>query len=287
MDQLFAELAALRKRVAELEAVDSASRDFETRYRKVADITYDWESLQEMDGRFTYVSPSCERITGYPPEALLADPSLMKRIIHPDDRLSWEKHLEFRFNSHEPFEGDFRILHRDGAVKWISHVCQPAYDESGALLGRRSSNRDITDRKEAEEAQRESEERFKFFMDHLPGIVFIKDAESRLLYINRHMREMLGASDAWIGKSTDELFSGETAQKMIVDDREALARGYIAREESLPCSDGRTRVYSTQKFAIARTDKPPLLGGIAIDITDHKLAEAELQHREKTIPLHD
>ena len=58
---------------------------------------------------------------------------------------------------------EFRIIHRDGTTRWIGHLCQPVFDAQGWFLGRRGSNRDITDRKQAEKALEESSQKLKLF----------------------------------------------------------------------------------------------------------------------------
>ena len=125
-------------------------REAELRYRTVADFTYDWEYWQAPDGSLRYVSPSCERITGYPAAQFLSDPRLLDEIVHPDDRGAWTEH---RRDATEQQGGQvqFRILRRDGEIRWIEHLCQPVTDEHGAFLGYRASNRDATARKETEE----------------------------------------------------------------------------------------------------------------------------------------
>jgi light-regulated signal transduction histidine kinase (bacteriophytochrome) len=63
----------------------------------------------------------------------------------------------------EPCSLEFRIIHRDGTTRWIGHLCQPVFDARGCFLGRRGSNRDITGRKQAEQALQESSQKLKLF----------------------------------------------------------------------------------------------------------------------------
>ena len=135
------------------EATDRELRRSEQRFRTVADFAYDWEYWVGPDGSYVYVSPSCERITGHTAREFEADPGLLERIIHPDDRAIAMDH--FRQESLEgsqlsPFE--FRVMTRDGEERWLEHVCRPVYDGGGTYLGRRGSNRDATERKRVEEA---------------------------------------------------------------------------------------------------------------------------------------
>jgi PAS domain S-box-containing protein len=135
------------------QAMAKELKESEERFRALAEFTYDWEYWLSPDGDYVYVSPSCERITGYSSGEFRRDPELLERIVHADDRATVTKHLR-----EEPIEGsvvhpmEFRIISRNGEERWLEHLCQPVYSSSGNYLGRRGSNRDITERKRAEEA---------------------------------------------------------------------------------------------------------------------------------------
>jgi PAS domain S-box-containing protein len=145
--------------VTERKRAEDALRESVRRFRTVADYTYDWEYWRNPDGSFGYVSPSCEQITGYTREDFFADPGLYLNIIHPDDRDRLAKHMREDLADPDACELEFRILRRDGQQRWLGHVCRPVLDEDGRPVGRRGSNRDVTDRKLAEEALRDSEQR--------------------------------------------------------------------------------------------------------------------------------
>jgi len=127
----------------------------EEKFRTVADFTSGWEYWIAPDGSFKYLSPACERLTGYAPEELLADAQLLERIIHPDDRVSFMKHyteslaVTVPTDAHDELE--FRIITRNGETRCIGHVCRPIIGSEGEYHGRRASNRDITERKQAEQ----------------------------------------------------------------------------------------------------------------------------------------
>jgi two-component system, cell cycle sensor histidine kinase and response regulator CckA len=128
-----------------------ALRESEQRYRTVADFTYSWEYWRSPEGKLLYLSPSCQRISGYAAERFQNHPEFMLSILHPDDRAIYERHYHRSLAQHEPEELEFRIIHRDGRVRWISHVCQDVVDSDGKWLGRRASNRDITEQKRSAE----------------------------------------------------------------------------------------------------------------------------------------
>ncbi len=136
----------------ERKRVEVALQESETKHRIVADNTYDWEFWQGADGQFLYTSPSCKRITGRDLRDFLADATLFRRIVHADDQERYDRHVSDFHQRQGPGEMEYRLVRPDGAIRWIHHVCQPIFDEAGAYIGRRGSNRDITERKRAEEA---------------------------------------------------------------------------------------------------------------------------------------
>ncbi len=125
-------------------------RQAEIKYRTVADFTYDWEYWADFDGKLHYVSPSCERISGYTAQELIDNPSLFREVVVPEDRGVWDQHYRDSRNEPRKRELQFRIQRRNGKIRWIEHVCQPVYDHQGKPSGVRASNRDITRRKQSE-----------------------------------------------------------------------------------------------------------------------------------------
>jgi PAS domain S-box-containing protein len=133
-------------------------RSAEYFYRMVADFTYDWVYWEGPDGTLRYVSPSCERITGYPAEQFIKDPSLLHKLVVAEDQKVWAAHRR-SVAQVQPGEVQFRIRGQHGQVRWIEHTCQPVRDEQGTFLGYRANNRDITGRKHAQsELQRHHEQ---------------------------------------------------------------------------------------------------------------------------------
>lgn len=125
----------------------------EEKYRTLAEYTHDWEAWLSPEGKYLYVSPSCERITGYTAEEFLADPTLVVRITHPDDLETIQEHYEqMPADTSGVYHLDYRIITREGEERWISHFCQAVYRDDGTWLGRRENKRDITFRKQIEKA---------------------------------------------------------------------------------------------------------------------------------------
>ncbi|MBM4284290.1 MAG: PAS domain S-box protein [Deltaproteobacteria bacterium] len=146
----------LREKIDQLLNLQEALSESEIKYRIVADNTYNWEFWLSQEGRFIYMSPSCQRITGHAAEEFERDPELFFRLIHPDDRARFEAHHRRVESTGGTGELEFRIQLPDGQVRWIGHACQAVFDAEGQFLGTRGSNRDISEKKAAEEQIRTS-----------------------------------------------------------------------------------------------------------------------------------
>lgn len=123
-------------------------------FRTFIDFAYDWEDWMLPDGTYRYISPACERITGYSPMEFMANPSQFLDIVHEEDRTLVENHLRRHLDSSsQPGSIDFRIASKTGEQRWINHQCQSIFMPNGIWAGSRASNRDITKRKKSEEEQ--------------------------------------------------------------------------------------------------------------------------------------
>lgn len=165
------------------------------KFRTLADFSYDWVYWQLPDGSLVYVSPSCERITGYKAEEFIKDPTLIRKILGSENAGDVFSHFE-KPNSETEYSSEFQIMNKNGETRWISHSCQPVLDEDGAWLGRRATNRDITDhveRAHAKDASLVSEEKFKLLVEKsFAGVFIIQDA--KMVYVNPSFAKTFGYS---------------------------------------------------------------------------------------------
>jgi len=126
-------------------------KEKEMRFRTVADFTYAWETWIGQDNQYKYISPSCERISGYKREQFFKDPSLLFTIVDNQDKEDYQKNVSQQTSSPDDISSfEFRIICADGCTKWIEHKSQPVFLEDGQHNGRRASYRDISDRKKLE-----------------------------------------------------------------------------------------------------------------------------------------
>ncbi len=145
----------LQQEIAIRKRAEEALWQSKEHFRTVADFTYNWEYWLGPQGHIIYMSPACKRITGYRPEEFQRNPELLRTLVHPDDQAAWTDHLNYVLKSDEILDTKFRVRTRKGEERWIGHTCQPVYGSDGKELGRRASNRDITERVRAENQLRD------------------------------------------------------------------------------------------------------------------------------------
>ncbi|MBN2468047.1 MAG: PAS domain S-box protein [Deltaproteobacteria bacterium] len=140
-------------------------------------------------------------------------------------------------------------------------IAYPSGTTSNALV----SIMDISERKRAEAALQESQDRFATFMNHLPGIVFMQDEGFSVTYTNKYVREAFGTR------------SNVLETRVRAKDKQSLFDGMKESIEKLTDRHGGVNYYRIFHFPILRKGKRPMFGGIGIDITKQVEAEKALQ----------
>ncbi|WP_062787945.1 EAL domain-containing protein [Aquitalea pelogenes] len=145
---------AIKDDITDKKAALEAIRQSELKFHSMMDWSSDWVYWIKPDGRFHYMTPSAEKISGYPPAAFEQDPALLEAIIHPEDLAQWRQHqatLPQATDTATERELDVRIIRKQGDIRWVNQTARPLFNETGDYLGQRVTLHDITERKAAEE----------------------------------------------------------------------------------------------------------------------------------------
>jgi PAS domain S-box-containing protein len=213
----------------------------EEKYRIVADFTHDWEMWISPSGYYLYVSPSCERITGYLAEEFITDSSLFRHILHPDDLAQVEKHhRDETEGSDQIYSIDFRIINRRGEERWINHYCQPVYGHDMCFLGRRVSNRDITERKRMEDELRKSEERYRRVLEDQTEVICRFREDGTFTFVNE-------VYCRFFAKQPQELIGKKWQPLIVAEDMPLIEAKLRSLSPSNPVVLVENRVYSGDK----------------------------------------
>ncbi len=262
----------------ELERQQNVLKQSETKFRLLADYAADWEYWINPEGEYIYISPACEKTSGYPPYAFEKNKNLLTEIALPEYKSLVEEHFSQKVRElHKPIE--FLILSADDKVKWISHFCQPVYDDDGNYAGKRGVNRDITEQKQAELELCQSEARFKRLFDDLGDAVYVtqtgenmgnilevnSSAIKQSGYTREELLKMNIIHDLSIQESSTEINSEHSDSQLIKGDTVS----YIEKKRKKNGEEYWTEIIITPIEFKGR------LAGLSInrDITDRKRAE--------------
>jgi two-component system cell cycle sensor histidine kinase/response regulator CckA len=274
----------LEDEVSERRRAEEKLRKSEERFREMAEHIseafwlYDWNKREVI-----YTSPAYENIWGRPVENLYACEAEWNESVHPDDleyaRASFEKIVHTGGGE----KREYRIVRPDGSVRWVSDSGFAIRDENGRVVRIAGIAEDITKRKRAEAALRESEERFRELAELMPETIFEVNLEGQLTFVNRNAYNYFGYTQA-------DLKRGLSSFDMIIPADRDRARENVARilsgeqtginEYTALRKDGNTFPVMIYSAPIFKEGKPVGLRGFAIDITDRKTAEEERRKLE-------
>jgi len=296
--------AALQRANQELEAkVEDRTRELAglnaTREERIATRTAEWEDLYnnapcgyhsvDPDGVFVKMNDTELAWLGFTREEVIGKmryhdvltPESLEKFLVTFPKFKetgWLKDMEFD------------CVRKDGSILSVSLNATAIRDEHGNYLMSRTSIYDITERKQMENQLHEASAFLDSVLEHLPSMVFIKDArELRFVSLNRAEEQLLGLSrDQIIGKNDYDLFPKEEADHFTARDREVLARGGLLDipEEQIHTRHRGVRILHTQKIRLLdQQGSPRYLVGISEDITERKQAEQEILMLNEALQL--
>ncbi len=183
--------------ITERKEMEAALHRSEEQYRLIADNASDMIWTQDpFTARYTYVSPSCFRLTGYTPEQIIG--KMPEDLLPPDSLSQGKAHMKQISEAAQRGERvqddrvELRLLCRDGGSIWVESVVNGVYDDSGRLTAFRGATRDITERKRMEEALRASEEKYRMIIESAVEGIFQSIREGRFVSANPAMARILG-----------------------------------------------------------------------------------------------
>ena len=280
--------------VTEQRRIREELRRTEERFRTILDNSRDGIYMIDIDaGHFIFTSPAQAEITGFTQEEManMSNEVAFERV-HPEDKCNVTAHQErvMAGTDHgEPMEYRWRV--KSGAYRWISDRRRVVRDELGRPTALVGTSRDITERKNEEQALRESEERLSLALaaGHLATWDW-RSATGEVVWNDEHFRmlgygvgEVVPSFEAWVDRIHPE---DRSAMQAAFEHARMRGGGWAAEFRSL-WPDGTIRWINVQGyFEHDALHRPIRSYGIMIDLTERKMAEEALRESEERLRLH-
>jgi PAS domain S-box-containing protein len=202
--------------LTEQRAAERKVREAQFRWRTIADFTVDWEFWLHPNGYFLYVSPACQRVSGYTPDDFMQGRVTLAGVAHPDDKKRVLDLLTQAFSGSTEHLHSWRVLRRDGAIRWVSMSWQSVHAEDGSNMGVRGSLRDVTELMRVQEELQRSVEAYRTLARHFPkGMVALLDRDLRLVVCDGPAFETLPIEPkTLIGKRLQDVLQPEIRNRV-------------------------------------------------------------------------
>ncbi|MCU4177797.1 PAS domain S-box protein [Carboxylicivirga sp. N1Y90] len=282
MTRVIAELGLAK--IKQIEAIDIL-KSSELKFKRLSEnspvIIYQFKKNLDGSYSFPYISESVENVLNIRASDVISDVNILMNLIHPDDRDDNNNAIEESANKLLKYTDELRFILPSGITKWIEASSAPEKQEDGSILWD-GFFQDITDRKRAEEATKESEEKFKSSFYTSPVAQAILTQDGKIIESNNAFSNLIGFSkEKIIGSSVVDLGLLSLAEREKLASHAKKSGGTIRNAEVIfTAQDGSFRnvLYSTEQFLL---NGVPHRLSIGIDITDRKQAEKNLIESEK------
>jgi PAS domain S-box-containing protein len=259
------------------------SMDSETLYQDIFENANDAIALFSLDGVITAVNRGAERLLGWAREELIGQP--VSKVATPAAvALAEARSRRFRAGQKLPsslFEAE--LIRKDGSTIVVEARTRAIRDATGTLVGYQGIYRDLTERKQAEEALRQSEERYRSIFEACPDLVYLTDPGGRLLDANPALVRWVGLTREDLrGKHFLEFFAGDNRDELRQKAAE-LARGAPIRDFVVKAKNAQGEIRAFEVNALPLHDQRGTLTAylsIARDITARLEVERALRESQ-------
>jgi PAS domain S-box-containing protein len=266
------EMRVLR-RTADLVKANQALSESEQRYKQLLNSVTDYIYTVQVENNQvvrTIHSPNCIAVTGYSQQEYETNPHLWYQMIHVEDRPAVVEQVNALLTkgSAEPLE--HRLWHKNGSIRWVRNTAVLRKDEYGSILSYEGLLSDITARKEAEEALRQSESKYRLLLEHASDGIMILDQKGQILEVNSKTCDLLHYPRAeLVGVHFSDFIPATDLANVPLGFEELLAGKTLLRERFLRRHD-----YSLVPVEISsKMIEPNRILAILRDISERKAVE--------------
>ncbi len=247
----------------------------EERLRSLIANSYDIIAVIDAEGRVASMSPAVERVLGFGPEALVGRSNV--ELVHPGDRRKLLRVFARCVRNDQPQTEQVRFRHQDGSWRWLEIIATNRL-KMPPIHGIVVNARDITERKEAEERLRTSEERNRALLNAIPDLMFVLRHDGVVVdYKADDPTELYRPPEEFLGRRVDEVLPEEVARRLLAGIDAVVMTGRVQTIEYALVKKGRERAYEA-RLVLADNDE---ILALVRDVTPIRQAAEALRRSEE------
>ena len=275
--QLLAANKKLSEEIKERRRIEKELRESEEKYRAIFESFRDVYYQTDMKGLVTIISPSVRAQAGYNPEDIIDHPA-WDFFLKPDE---WEKFLQMLIECGAVNDYEVKLMAKDGRVIEVSASSNLVFGKDGKPLGVEGVLRDITKRKQAETALKESEEKYRELVENLSEVIYSLDQSGRVTYVSPAIKSLVGYSQKELEtKYFAELIHQEDLSQAREGFQKVLSGKSTANEYRVISKNNEVRWIYTSSRPVLEEDRVVGVQGVLTDTTERKKTAEDLQARE-------
>ncbi len=246
-------------------------KESEEKYKTLVESSQDLIMLTQADGTISYLSPACQWVLGWKEKDLIGKKASVAR---PEDRAMAKTALSKALMGESGTNLEYRIITKKGKVKWVSHSWSPIMLH-GKLKTVSSTVRDITVRKNALDALRDSKEKYRILTKSMNDVIYSLDMNGIMTYISPSVKQYGFDPQKMVSRHFREFILSEDVEKVMKDFQRSFKSGTaISTEFRIHGKRGKIHwIEDNGKFQYDESGKPTKLTGILRDITERKKFE--------------
>ncbi len=271
--------------ITERKQVEEALRETQKKFRALVETTSDFIWEMNLDGIYTYCSPQMEKLWGFKPGEMVGK-TPFDLLPTEQDREQAVKAFSAILESGAPFANlEAPSFDGTGQIRFLEISGVPFSDTNGEIAGYRGITRDITERKQAEEALRESEEKYRTLVENATDFIYMIDTDDRILSLNQSAARLLGKeAGELIGSKVFDIFPPEMAAWFSKEFRLTFKTGKTIMAEA-KLNVGGKEIWASTSLSPIRNESNEIVAvmGVTRDITEQKRMERELQEKNEQL----
>jgi PAS domain S-box-containing protein len=279
VDEHSPEVLGIMRDITEHKLAKKTLQENEERYRTIVEGTNACLFRTDKRGRFTYANEAACQTLGFTKEELIG--KFYLKFMHPDDKKQvHELFINQMFTGVDTFNIEFRFIRKNGSIGWLAFLVNPVY-ENQHIIGLNGVGQDITNRKQAEEALRKSEERLSGIIDSIPDFMSIIDEDYNIVWANKVAKDTYGVNIT--ERKCYEAYHhiDKPCEHCIV--REVFADWKVHSHETKTIDKDGNAIYQLSIASVTSRysdGRPKTVIEVSRDITDRKQAEDDLRESE-------